>query len=81
MRTEDLKCPLQKKSHFPYLVCSVHVVVDSTIQLSYSNMSLLKKWLYLDLVCSVAVCGGMECISISICFWSIQIGQMLTQIM
>ena len=36
------------------LVCSVHVLTITT-ELSYSNMSRLKKWHYLDLVCAVHV--------------------------
>ena len=42
-------CPLLKKWHFLYLVCSVHEVTI-TPGLRYRNRSLLKKWNFPDLI-------------------------------
>ena len=45
---------LLKKWHFLDLVCSVHVVTNTT-ECSHSKQSLLKMWHFLDLLCAIYV--------------------------
>ena len=46
-----VKCHLLKKLHFPCLLCSVHIVTNTT-EFSYNNNGILKKLHFLDLACA-----------------------------